>query len=345
MRLPRLEHAFGQHDRRFVRMLASRDGAGPLQFPAEVPHEILAPVIPVAAPPRRRQGQDAVPVLRGIRPQGRAGARDHVDRPGMAAAQQQPRRVVRAEQRPDDGHHRAGRHGQDPLDPVRRVRLAHERRMIKHAGRERRIPPLQPGRQDDVVGRERGPAVRPREIRDDHVDVRAADRQVHHLAVGLDQGHAVQRLARGLGQAVSEIVGVDPPGRRPGLGEREVAPLRRPAVPVRLVVGPVHEVVDVFPERRHPARLDIEHVVPVVAVPVVRRPGVPVARAPLDQHDLRRLPGELEQADRGRGAAQPGPDDDDTARTTELVRHVTTSLIQRGGARWAPVARDPTGNP
>lgn len=190
-----------------------------------------------------------------------------------------------------------------------------------------------------MVGRERGPADRLREILDDGVDVRAADRQVHHLAVGLDQGHAVQRLARGLGQAVSEIVGVDPPGRRPGLGEREAAPLRRPAVPVRLVVGPVHEVVDVFPERRHPARLDIEDVVPVVAFPVVRRPGVPVAGAPLDQDDLHRLPGELEQADSGRGAAQPGPDDDDPARTTELVRHVTTSLIQRGGARWAPSPR------
>jgi len=253
-----------------------------------------------------------------------------VDFSAVAAAQEKTRRVVRAEQRADNGHDGARPHAEDLLDPVGRVGMPDERGMIHHAGRESGVLLLDPGREDDVVGGERrsaglGAASWQREILDDDINVCGAGRQIDHFAVGLDQGHAVQRLTGGMSEPVSEIVGVDPPGRWPGFGEREAVPLRRPAGSVRLVVGPVHEVVYVFSEHRHPARLNVEDVVPMVAFPLVRYPGVPVFGAPFDQYDLHGLPGELEKAYGGSGATQTCSDDDNSARQAEVVQHVTKS--------------------
>ncbi len=249
----------------------------------------------------------------------------------MAATQEKGRRVVRAEQSANDGHNGVRTQVEDSLGPGRRVRVPDERRMIHDAGREGGVPSLESGREDDVVGDEPrsiglGVVGRQRERLDHDLNVVGVDREIYHLTVGLDQGHVVRCLASGLGEAVREIVRVDPPGRRPGFGKREAAPIQRPAGPVRLVVGPVHEVIDVFPEHRHPARLNVEDVVPVVAFPVVCHPGVPVFGPPLDQHDLHGLPGELEKADRGSGTPESCPDNDNPARLTGAAYQVITSF-------------------
>jgi hypothetical protein len=62
---------------------------------------------------------------------------------------------------------------------------------------------------------------------------------------------------------------------------------------------------------------------PVIAVLVVRHSGVPVTGTPLDQHDLHRLPGELEKPDSGSSATQARSRDDNPARRPEMVTHFT----------------------
>src|SRR5215468_1871786 len=149
------------------------------------------------------------------------------------------------------------------------------------------------------------------------------DFHIDHFAVGLEQGNARRRFAGSFGEPGGKVVRIDPPGRGPGLGELEITPLCGPTGPVRLVVGPAHEVVDVFPKCRHAARLNIEDVRPGVACPVICRPGVPVLGLLLDEHDLQGLPSKLKKAYRGSGAPQTRADDDNSTELAEVFHRIT----------------------
>src|SRR5262249_32442404 len=147
----------------------------------------------------------------------------------MTAAQEKRRRVICGKQRADDRDDGVRPQAENSLDPGLRVRVAYERRVLHHFGRKRRASSyLEPGREDDVVCFQNnstglGIASSPGKTLDGNVYPGIEDFQVNHFAVGLDQGDARPRFADRFGQAGSEIVRIDPPGRGPGFGELEAA--------------------------------------------------------------------------------------------------------------------------
>jgi hypothetical protein len=210
-----------------------------------------------------------------------------------------------------------------------------ERVVFEHVGGERRLLELHAGREDHVIGRQ-GPGPRARRavaggLPDRRLDVVGVDVEADRLTLDLDEVDIGIRLRARLGDAIGQVVVVDPAGRRPVLDKREVRPRRAPAAAVGFVIGPADEVVDVLAERRHPTGLDVEHVIPGVAVPVVCHARIPVVVAALKQEDLERLAREPQEPDGGCRAGQSGADDEDSRTTHSCLRvgcrqHASTDL-------------------
>ncbi len=216
--------------------------------------------------------------------------------------------------------------------------------MLQHLGGEGQVLQLQAGGEDHVRG---GQHVLGAVQADRQVDAVGRRREVDGLAVGLGEQDARVGLAGGLGEPLLQVVLEYPPGCRARLGELVLGPLRGPTAAVGLPVGPADEVEDVLPEHRHPPGLDVEDVVPGVAVPVVGDPGGAVVGAPLQQDDLDRAAGEVEHPDRGGGAGQAGSHHDDPG-TGDCSTHAE-AFRSRGrnrepGARHHP-PRPGTGPP
>nr|WP_234329521.1 MULTISPECIES: hypothetical protein [unclassified Streptomyces] len=149
-----------------------------------------------------------------------------------------------------------------------------------------------------------------------------------HLGVGVGG-----RVALPLGQVLPE----NPPRHDAGHTEGVVPPLLRPLGAVRLLVGPLQEVLRALAAQGDTAGLDVEHVLPVGGCLAEGDTAVAVALLPLYQAYLQRRIGEVEQPDGGEGAREARADDRDAPRAGTCTAYgvVLHAALAHGHVRHA----------